>query len=248
MKLKDKVAIITGGGGGLGRVFSLAMTQEGAKVVIAEIDWDKAQAVRDEVQGKGGEVVALKTDVSKEKDTLEMAQKTIERFGRIDILVNNAGIFPMKPWDQITGEEWDHVLATNLKGCFLCAKAVFPHMKKQGKGKIINISSGVYLMGFPNFIHYVSSKAGIIGFTRALAREVGDYGINVNAVTLGLTQTEAVKKLIPEEAAEQLASTQCLKRKEMPEDLAGTILFLASEDSDFITGQIINVDGGWAMH
>lgn len=248
MKLKDKVAIITGGGGGLGRVFSLAVAQEGAKVVIAEIDWENAQAVKDEVQKKGGEVMALRTDVSLEKDTLEMAQKTTERFGRIDILVNNAAIFPMKPWDQITGEEWDQVLATNLKGCFLCAKAVFPHMKKQGGGKIINISSGVYLMGFPNFIHYVSSKAGIIGFTRALAREVGDYGVNVNAVTLGLTQTEAVKRLMPEEVADQLASNQCLKRKEMPEDLAGTVLFLASEDSNFITGQIINVDGGWAMH
>jgi len=178
-----------------------------------------------------------------------MAQKTIERFGRIDILINNAAIFAnlgKKPFFEISEEEWDEVMRINLKGVFLCCKAVYPHMKKQGKGKIINVSSSTFFMGVPYFLHYVSSKGGVIALTRALAREVGDDGICVNAIVPGLTISDAVRgnPMYPEEYLRVAASNRCFKRDELPEDLTGTVVFLASDDSDFITGQTIVVDGG----
>lgn len=166
MRLKGKVAIITGGGQGLGKAYCLRLIEEGCKVVIAEINFEAAKELERKIIDKGGEALSIKTDVSSEESTKRMAEKTIKRFGRIDILINNAAIFPITPWMEIGVEEWDKVLAVNLKGCFLCAKAVFPQMKKQGKGKIINISSGNFFHGIPSFfLHYAASKAGIIGFT-----------------------------------------------------------------------------------
>jgi NAD(P)-dependent dehydrogenase (short-subunit alcohol dehydrogenase family) len=251
MKLKGKVAIITGGARGLGKAYALRLFEEGSKVVIVDIL--DATLVKQDIERKGGEALALYTDVSNEESTREMARKTIERFGRIDILINNAGIFASlgkKPFDEISGEEWDKVLGTNLKGTFLCCKAVYPQMKKQGKGKIINVSSGTFFMGVPYFIHYVTSKGGIVALTRALAREVGNDGICVNAIAPGLTVSEAVRgnPMYPEDYLKVAASGRCFKRDELPEDLAGTIVFLASDDSDFITGQTIVVDGGLVFH
>jgi NAD(P)-dependent dehydrogenase (short-subunit alcohol dehydrogenase family) len=251
MKLKGKVAIITGGGRGLGKAYALGLAEEGARIVISDIlDTTK---VKLEIERKGGEALSLYTDVAEEESTKEMARKTIERFGRIDILINNAAIFAnlgKKPFFEISSEEWDQVLGINLKGTFLCCKAVYPQMKKQGKGKIINVSSSTFFTGVPYFIHYVASKGGIIALTRALAREAGDDGICVNAIAPGLTVSEAVRgnPMYPEDYLKVAASGRCFKRNEIPEDLVGTILFLASDDSDFITGQTILVDGGLSFH
>ena len=182
-----------------------------------------------------------------------MAEKTADRFGKIDILMNNAAIYygvGMRPFDVITVEEWDREFAVNVKGIWLCIKAVAPYMKKQGKGKIINISSGTWLMGIPMLLHYVTTKAAVVGLTRAISRELGEYGINVNAISPGFTMTEASIEMPgkPQGMGEMLATQTALGRSEQPEDLVGAAVFLASDDSDFITGQLINVDGGWAMH
>ncbi len=251
MRLKGKVAIITGGARGIGKACGLCFAEEGARIVLADV-LDGSQA-RDEIVKKGGEAVAVYTDVSDEGSTEEMARTALERFGSIDILMNNAGVFAglgKKPFFEISSKEWDEVLAVNLKGMFHCCKAVYPQMKKQGKGKIINVTSSTFFQGIPYFLHYVSSKGGVIALTRALAREVGDSGIAVNAIAPGLTASEAVRgnPMYPEEYLNAMASSRCFKRPEIPEDLTGTAVFLASDDSDFITGQTINVDGGAIFH
>jgi NAD(P)-dependent dehydrogenase (short-subunit alcohol dehydrogenase family) len=251
MALTGKVAIITGGARGIGRAFALRLAEEGGRIVIADVI--DGAGVREEIVRKGAEALAVHADVSDEESTRGMARKAIETFGRIDILINNAGLFTSlgkKPFYEISGEEWDEVLRVNLKGVFSCCKAVYPQMKKQGKGKIINVSSSTFFRGAPNFIHYVASKGGIIALTRSLAREVGDDGICVNAIAPGLTvsQTVQANPIYPEEYLRSVARSRCLKRDETPDDLTGTILFLASDDSDFITGQTINVDGGLMFH
>lgn len=251
MRLKGKVAIVTGGARGLGKAYASRLYEEGAKVVVADI-LDATNVVQ-AIDKREGEALALYTNVSEEESTQEMARKTIEHFGRIDILINNAAIsttIVKKPFYEISANEWDEVIQVNLKGVFLCCKAVYPQMKKQGKGKIINISSGTFFKGLPNFIHYVTSKGGIIGFTRALAREVGGAGICVNAISPGYTLTEVLteKPHDPEEFVRDIVSSRCFKRDELPEDITGTIVFLASEESNFITGQTIVVDGGSVFH
>jgi NAD(P)-dependent dehydrogenase (short-subunit alcohol dehydrogenase family) len=251
MRLRGKVAIITGGARGIGKACGLRFAEEGARIVLADV-LDGTQA-KDEIVKKGGEAIAVYTDVSDEESTKEMARTALEHFGSIDILMNNAGIFASlgkKPFLEISSKEWDEVLAVNLKGMFHCCKAVYPQMEKQGKGKIINVTSSSFFQGIPYFLHYVSSKGGVIAFTRALAREVGDSGIAVNAIAPGLTASEAVRKspMYPEEYLKAMAGGRCFKRLEVPEDLTGTAVFLASDDSDFISGQTINVDGGAVLH
>lgn len=251
MELNGKVAVVTGSARGIGKAIALRLAGEGARIVIADIL--EGTEVKHEIEQKGGEAIAVITDVSDEESTQGMARNAIEQFGRIDVLVNNAGIFAKlgkKSFHTISAQEWDEVMAINLKGMFLCAKAVYPQMKKQGKGKIINISSSTFFQGVPYFLHYVASKGGIIGLTRALAREIGDDGISVNAVAPGLTLSEAVRgnPMFPEEHLNASAGSRCFKRNEVPEDLTGAILFLASDDSDFVTGQTIVVDGGIIMH
>ena len=251
MRLKDKVAIITGAARGLGRAYALRLAKEGAKVVVADI-LDGTETVG-AVKAQGGEALYLKVDVTSEESTQEMALKTVERFGSIDILVNNAALFAdlvKKPFWEIPAAEWDKVMAVNLKGPFLCAKAVYPQMKKQGKGKIINVASGTFYKGLPHFLHYVVSKGGNVAITRSMAREVGDAGINVNTIAPGYTETEFLKEnpQDPAEMNKMVSATRCIKRPEAPEDLTGTIVFLSSDDSDFITGQTIIVDGGSALN
>jgi len=248
MRLKDKVAIVTGSAQGIGRVYALRLASEGARVVVTDLQ-DAGPAAH-EIAAKGGEALALRTDVADAKSVEEMARSTVARFGRIDILVNNAAIFgeiPRRPFDQIPIEEWDRVMAVNVKGLFLSSRAVIPQMKNQAAGRIINISSGTVLQGTPWLLHYVTSKGAVVAFTRALAREVGEFGITVNAIAPGHTLSESVRKKGPDVDKGSVAS-RAIKRSQLPEDLAGTVIFLSSDDSAFITGQMIVVDGGSALH
>lgn len=247
MRLEGKVAIVTGGARNIGAVYSKRLAAEGARVVVADI-LDGREIV-EKIEMAKGEALNLRVDVSKEEDTVRMAQQTVKHFGRIDILVNNAAIFlsiKRRPFYELTPEEWDEVTSVNIKGPFLCAKAVFPQMKNQGSGKIINISSTTALAGTPLFLHYVTSKAALIGMTRALAREVGGYGICVNTIAPGLVEHEG--QTAPKEFTEFQLNVRTLKRLETPDDLNGTLVYLASSDSDFVTGQTIVVDGGSVFH
>lgn len=251
MRLEGRVAIVTGAARGLGKAYALRLAEEGARVVIADINLKGGEATAAEIEAKGGSAFAIRVDVSSAEDTKRMAEETIARFGRIDILVNNAALMgsplSMKPFWEIEPQEWDWVMAVNVRGTWLCARAVVPQMIKQGKGKIINISSGRVFEGSPMLCHYNASKAAVIGLTRVLARELGEYGICVNTVAPGLVPTEAILSLVPESYAGKGAAKQCFKRVQTPEDLVGTIAFLASDDSDFLTGQTVAVDGGRAM-
>jgi len=244
MRLKDCVAIVTGGGRGIGEAYCVGLAAEGARTVVADKNPDAGSRVAAAINESGGEAVALTVDVTIEQDTLKMAEEVIERYGRIDILVNNAGIFPLCKFTELTYEQWKRVLAVNLDGPFLCSKAVAPHMIDAGRGKIINISTECFFMGYGELVDYTAAKAGVVGFTRALAEALGEHGINVNTITPGLTATEILLEEQPYNF-EPHVQGQCIKRRQQPEDLVGTVVFLASRDSDMITGQIINVDGGY---
>ena len=252
-RLEGRVAIVTGGGHGIGKAYARRLAEEGAKLVIAEIDAAAAEKVASGLAASAFEALAVTTDVADSASTVEMARRTVERFGRIDILVNNAAIFatiPMSrsPFDQIDPAEWDRMMAVNLKGTWLASRAVIPQMRKQGYGKIINISSGTALKGSASRIHYVTSKAGILGFTRTLAREVGKDNICVNCVAPGSTLSEENPDQGVVRMRAAAASDRALQRVERPEDLVGAVAFFASSDSDFITGQTLVVDGGSCMH
>jgi NAD(P)-dependent dehydrogenase (short-subunit alcohol dehydrogenase family) len=250
MRLKDKVAIVTGGAKGLGRAFAVKMAEEGARVmVVTRKDMDNLKETVRQIKALGGEADLFQADVSIETNTIAMARETVNKFGRIDILVNNAAIYDgikRKPFYEIDLDEWDLVMAVNVKGAFLAARAVFPYMKEQGYGKIINLASEVFFTGSSGFAHYVASKGGIIGLTRALAVELGPYNICINCVAPGFTDTEASRGLA--DVSKYDTAKTPLRRLEKPEDLTGAALFLASAESDFITGQTLLVDGGRAMH
>ncbi|MNH93069.1 (S)-1-Phenylethanol dehydrogenase [compost metagenome] len=254
VRLANKVALITGGSTGIGHAVSLAFGAEGASVAVNYIHNEaKAMETVSSIEARGGRALAVYGDVSKGKDVSAMVAQINEHWGGVDILVNNAGIYPRKAWYEITEEEWDLVQAVNLKSCFLTSKSVFPYMQQQGYGKIINVSSVTFLRGQKGFVHYVASKGGIIGFTRALSREVGIHGITVNAISPGAVLTEQELADYPdpsiqEELRQYLANEQAIPRRQLPGDMVGCFLYLASRESDFMTGQTLNVDGGWAMH
>ena len=251
MRLRDKVCIITGAGQGIGKYYAQRLAEEGAKVVIAEYNEKTGKEVAVEINEKGYEAIFIRADVSDEQSTQGMAKSAVEKYGRIDILINNAAIFAslgFKPFDQIPIEEWNQVMAVNLRGLWLCCKAVIPYMKKQKKGKIINTSSSAWDMGRPLYLHYITSKAGVIGFTRGLAKEVGEWNINVNCVSYAGVITEIERESYTPEAQKWVMSQQCIKRSGVSKELVGTIIFLASEDSDFLSGQNIHPNGGLYFH
>jgi 3-oxoacyl-[acyl-carrier protein] reductase len=248
-RLENKVAIVTGGGRGLGKVYCLRMAEEGAKVVVADILEREAEETVSEIKAKGGTAMAVKADIASEADTQRMAEETVKKFGRIDILVNNAGYYygmGRKRFNDISSEEWDKAMLVNAKGTWLCCRAVFPYMKQQGKGKIINLSSETVFSPTKTMIHYVASKAAIIGITRVLAGELGQYGICVNAVAPGFTDTEASRTVDSIEKFD--ISSVPLGRVELPEDVVGSVIFFASDDSDYVSGQTLLVDGGRRVH
>jgi len=259
MRLKDKVAIITGAGQGIGRAYARRFAAEGAKVVVAEINERTGREVADELVASGAEALFVPTDVSREESCKAMAAATAQRFGRIDILVNNAAIFYGLDRENQTLEYFNRILAVNLTGVWLSIRAVEPFMKRQRKGKIINQSSTAAYMGNVGFVdttdpekpsppfHYSVAKMGVSGLTKYFAGALGPWGINVNAIAPGVTMTEATKSVVPEEIMNALVMFTALRRALQPEDLTGTAVFLASEDSDLMTGQVLVVDGGMVM-
>jgi 3-oxoacyl-[acyl-carrier protein] reductase len=249
--LTGRTVIITGGGKGIGKVYSQEFAKAGARVVAADIDGAAAKSLAEALAAQGFETVGLATDIASEESTNAMAQAALERFGAIDVLVNNASlmsVLPRRSWLEIPVEEWDRVMAVNLRGMFLATRAVFPAMQAQKRGKIVNISSSRFFEGTPNRLHYTTSKAGVIGFTRALAREVGEFGITVNAVAPGVTLSDTQVASSSGNYLGTRLSGRTIDRPQYPEDLVGAVMFLSSAASDFMTGQTLLVDGGKAMH
>ena len=249
MRLADKVIIVTGGAKGIGRAYCLGAAAEGARVVVADVA-DLKPAVK-EVEACGAQALGVECDVSREADTQRLATETLARFGRIDVLVNNAALYgtlKRRPFIDIPVDEWDRVMSVNLRGLFLCTRAVFPAMKAQGKGNIINIGSSTFFKGVPHCIHYTTSKGGVVGFTRSLARELGEFGVRVNAIAPGFTLSGDNEENISEQGKQAKVQARMLRRAQVPMDLVGTLVFLASDESDFITGQTIAVDGGGVVH
>jgi len=249
--LGNKVAIITGAGRGLGRAFALRFADEGAKLLLPDISLERAEDAVKEIRAKGGEAVAMETDISDENDTVKMAEKVMQQYGKVDILLNNAAMYygvRARPWDAWTVAEWDRIFEVNVRGTWLCCKAIAPLMVKQSRGKIINIASDIIKISYHEaLLAYTCSKSAVYTLTQCLARALGPLGINVNAIGPGFTATEASLLNRDEHAFDNAIGAQCLKRREEPADLVGTAVFLASADSDFITGQFIIVDGGAVM-
>jgi 3-oxoacyl-[acyl-carrier protein] reductase len=245
--MEGRTVIVTGAGQGIGRAYTLGLAQVGAVPVIADLNRPAAQRVADEVKASGGECLALEVDVGDAASVEAMVREVAGCYGRVDVLVNNAAIFStlkMRPFDEIPLDEWDRVLRVNVTGSFLCARAVAPLMRAQRSGSIINISSAAYLMGRPNYLHYTTSKAALIGMTRSLARELGPHDVRVNVILPGAVETEIARETVSPEQLRQQIAARSLARTEDPADLVGVMLFLASDASRFITGQSLVVDGG----
>ena len=246
-RLEGKVAIVTGAAAGIGRTFCVGLAGEGARVVAADLR-DVTETLA-EIKALDGTAMGVQMDVANPEDVARMVKQATDIHGRVDILVNNAGIYPTSPIEQISLEDWRRVTAINLDGPFLCSKAVVPIMKLQRHGRIINMTSTTFFMGVPNFTHYVASKGGVIGLARGLAGEVGEFGITVNCIAPGLTNTPGVSAS-PDilQTWDMLGEAQAVKRRQEPLDLLGPLLFLASDESAFVTGQTLCVDGGWTRH
>ena len=250
-RLLDRVAIITGAAQGIGAAYARAMAQEGATVIIADLD--DGEGIAKEIRENGGKALNVVTNVSSELSVENLVATAVEQYGKIDILVSNAAIFgklEAKPFTEISVEEWDNLMSVNVRGVFICVKAVIGQMRKQKYGKIINIASGTLFKGTPHLLHYVTSKGAVMTMTRCLAREVGDDNICVNSLAPGLVMSENVlaQESFNDAAVDANTATRALQRRQVPEDLIGAMLFLASADSDFMTGQCLVVDGGSVNH
>jgi len=237
-KLDGRVAIVTGGAQGIGKAIVDKLAAEGAKVVVADANGDGAASAAP----AGGH--GMQVDISKEADAKRAVDETVDRYGRLDILVNNAAIVPFTSWDDVDFAEWRRIMSVNLDGTFLMIYNAQKPMRDAGYGRIVNIASNVVLAGTPNLAHYVASKGGVFAFTRALARELGRYGITVNAVAPGLTATEGVMASPHAEAFEFVQMLQCIPRRGEAVDIAPAVCFLASEEAGWVTGQLLVADGG----
>jgi 3-oxoacyl-[acyl-carrier protein] reductase len=248
MRLSGKTAIVTGARRGMGRAIALALAREGANVVVSDISQEDCQRVVDEIEELGRKGLAVKCDVSSSDDVEDMVKRTVAEFGRVDILVNNAGIIDFKPFLELTDEEWDKTLNINLKGQFLCARATGRVMIKNKWGRIINIasiSSGGCGIAFPLIAHYTASKGGVVALTEALALELTAQGINVNAICPGAVDTDMAKGTKESGQLAQVLARIPKGRLGQPEEIASLAVFLASEESDYISGTAIVIDGGW---
>ncbi len=243
--LDGQAALVTGAAAGIGESIAITFARHGAKVVLLDRDGDGAARVAAAIAADGGTARAETADVRDPAALAAAVDASIGAFGRIDVLVNNAGAYPRRPFLEMSETEWDDVLAVNLKSVFLCSRLVLPHMVRQGAGAIVNISSVTFFLGMERLAHYVSAKGGIIGLTRVLAREMGRHGIRVNCISPGAIRTESEKQVATVEEANAVIPLQCLKRRIMPDDVANVALFLASGLGGAITGQTLNVDGGW---
>ena len=243
MNLTDKTAIVTGAGRGIGRAIALKLAGAGATVVVSDILDKEAEAVAKEIKANGGQSLVCLADVSSSADVARLVEETLAAYNRIDILVNNAGIARDQLLLRMSEEDWDKVIAVDLKSVFLCTKAVLRNMVRQRWGRVISISSIAGLIGNPGQANYSSAKAGIIGFTRTVAKEVGSHGVTVNAVAPGFIETDMTRQM-KEERRQEIKKYIPLDRFGTPEDVAEAVAFLASEEAGYITGQVLSINGG----
>jgi 3-oxoacyl-[acyl-carrier protein] reductase/pyridoxal 4-dehydrogenase len=239
MKLEGRVAIITGAAQGIGRAIADKLHAEGAGVAIVDLNGEGASAVASQLDG-----LAVQADISSEADATRMAQETLERFGKIDVLVNAAAIVPFIPWDDVDFAYWRKLLSVNLDGAYLVSRAVERPMRDAGYGRIVHIASNAFMAGTPNMGPYLAAKGGVIGLTRALATELGKYGITANAVAPGITRTEGCLATPHKDSFDFVQALQAIPRHGLPEDIAPAVAFLASEESGWVTGQVLVADAG----
>ena len=244
MRLKDKVAIITGGGSGIGQGTCIRLAEEGANIAVLDVDIEAARSTASEIEQMGGSSLALKADVSSASEVEAAVNEVFSTFGKVDILVNNAGISHLSSIAKMAEEDWDKTLDVNLKGIFLCSRAVIPHMKERRYGKIVNIASILALTGSPARVHYSAAKTGVVGFTRSLAAEIGPFDINVNAIGPGIIDTPMLEQDVGADLRPHLPERIPLRRLGVPRDIANAVVFLASDESSYITGQCLYVCGG----
>jgi len=246
--IKGKVAIVTGAAAGIGAGVGRLFAAEGAHVFLVDLDGAGVKKVAAEVRAEGGSAFGFEANARDRDAMAEIVDDAVTRFGRIDVLINNAGIYPRQPFLEMTEEHWDTMQDVNMKSVFHCSKLVMPHMVRQRAGAIVNIASVTFFTGLAPLTHYVASKGAIIGFTRALAREMGEHNVHVNCITPGAIETEGERKLMSKDESDTFMTVQSLKRRIGPLDVARVCLFLSSELSDAMTGQTLNVDGGWIMY
>lgn len=246
--VENKVAIVTGAAAGIGAGVAQLFAEGGAHVFLVDLDGAQARKVATGIQAKGGSAFAFAADARNRETMANVVDDAVTRFGRIDVLINNAGVYPRQPFLEMTEEQWDTMLDINLKSVFHCTQLVMPHMVRQRSGAVVNISSVTFFTGLTPLTHYIASKGAIIGFTRSLAREMGVHNVRVNCITPGAIETEGERKLMSKQESDAFMDFQSLKRRITPLDLARVCLFLSTELSDAMTGQTLNVDGGWIMH